>query len=152
MIRYLLLFILLTACAQHHKVVSIEPQLQPYFDKFVEEEQSRGLDIKIDDLMMYVSDNIKSTDYGDANYGDSEETPVIKIATKFQIEPYNSDTEQVVFHELGHAVLNRKHRNDTDVVFIPKSIMNSVHVPNYFYETYREQYIDELFGLSDGPQ
>lgn len=58
--------------------------------------------------------------------------------------------EELVYHELGHCVLNRDHTNDFTIVR-PQgySIPNSIMYPytfgdSFFYFVYREHYIKEL--------
>ena len=58
--------------------------------------------------------------------------------------------EELVYHELGHCVLNRDHVNDFTVVR-PQgySIPNSIMYPytfgdSFFYYVYREHYVREL--------
>lgn len=87
--------------------------------------------------------------------------------TKFQVDNtmfryivFNADfwdylndlgKEQLVFHELGHCVLNRDHRKDLfkrtllGRELIPASIMYPVAFGmEDFYQEYRDFYIDEL--------
>lgn len=52
--------------------------------------------------------------------------------------------EQLVFHELGHCVLNRNHDNKT-VMGIQKSVMNHAVLPKDMYLLHREYYLRELF-------
>ena len=59
----------------------------------------------------------------------------------------DSNKEILMFHELGHCLLNQQHRNQTifmDGLTIPKSIMNAYLLGNY-YEGYKQYYLEELF-------
>lgn len=62
--------------------------------------------------------------------------------------------EILIYHELGHCVLNKYH-NDQRIVFkgesssAPASILNSILFSEddvYFYQKYKVYYINELFG------
>lgn len=58
------------------------------------------------------------------------------------------DREQLLFHELGHCILNRPH-DDMTTMFgfdtVPQSIMYSSHFPAAIYMEYHPYYILELF-------
>ncbi len=55
--------------------------------------------------------------------------------------------EQVLFHELGHCMLQRDHREDTHPDGRKKSIMSARKrwVKNDTYVVHRKEYLDELF-------
>lgn len=63
-----------------------------------------------------------------------------------------SEREVLVFHELGHCILGREHRDEVIAVgyeYIPASIMNSAgNVPNEeTYLRHQVQYLHELFAM-----
>lgn len=55
----------------------------------------------------------------------------------------------LIYHELGHCILNRQHDdsyiNSSTYGRIPKSIMNSYLMPQLSYSDLQPYYIDELF-------
>jgi hypothetical protein len=62
-----------------------------------------------------------------------------------------SELEQLMFHELGHCLLNKNHNDSTVAPAdsgpgtpIPVSIMNSFHVSASYYEFNYTYYINEL--------
>jgi hypothetical protein len=54
--------------------------------------------------------------------------------------------EWLVFHELGHCVLDRDHRDDKFGVNCPASIMHS-YANSFCYKDYRNYYVKELFTI-----
>jgi hypothetical protein len=59
----------------------------------------------------------------------------------------NSDTfrEMLAFHELGHCLLGRGHKNSSHSDGRPESIMKAVIFSEKTYLAYREEYLKELF-------
>lgn len=57
---------------------------------------------------------------------------------------HESERENVMFHELGHCLLRREHRNDM-VKNHPLSIMHESSVDNSQYERFKGYYLKELF-------
>lgn len=58
-----------------------------------------------------------------------------------------SDTfrEMLAFHELGHCLLGRGHKNNTHSDGRPESLMKSVMFSERTYQNYRDEYMKELF-------
>ena len=50
----------------------------------------------------------------------------------------------LIFHELGHCELNKKH-NSSKIKGIPLSIMNPYIIGSYYFSKYREEYLREFF-------
>lgn len=62
--------------------------------------------------------------------------------------------ESLLFHELGHCVLNREHDNETHDsgnTTYKGSLMNSVIVSSGQYNSHRSGYLTELFTLNKAP-
>lgn len=83
--------------------------------------------------------------YSDSNYN------YVEIDSEFWYKSSFAQKEQIIFHELGHCILNRQHndillnynQSNFGVLQIPKSIM----YPNVFeqpYELFRSYYVSEL--------
>lgn len=149
----LVLALFLSGCAgtmKPIKIYSVPAELQPYVDMFIYEAAQRGKHYTIDNLIMQVNNSFSDT-YA---LGTCELfiNPTIVLQENFF---HNWGTainkEQVVFHEFGHCLLGRGH-NDTMIAHngetIFKSIMNSYMFNQYYYGTYRDYYLDELFGVN----
>ena len=168
----LLLFIALfaTGCG-HAQTVQIDPAVQPYVDRFVAASSTiYDSPVQIDDLIIVIADTLPvtgdSTGVCQTGFGI---TPTITLLKSYwesmdpELSP-NGDIgrEALVFHELGHCVLARPHRNDTFYLVIPatadslqshteyqESIMyyqaDELLVDVDYYTQNREKYMSELF-------
>ncbi len=126
-----------------------------YVTSFVEEGEKRGVDVSIQGLEAYLVTEF-STDRDDwvcgtGSYINSESQRVeILLRDDCWEDRTVLEKENLVYHELGHALLNRRHLNGT----LPnearqKSIMCTRLCSNFnvFLEDgpLREYYLDELF-------
>lgn len=71
---------------------------------FVQWAEDRGIKIKLKNLKVVLTENIKGMEY-DGHY-DRDEHTVYFDTTKFS---YRNSLEEVVFHEFGHAIFKRNH-------------------------------------------
>jgi hypothetical protein len=149
------------------KKLNIEPQLKPYLDSF---EALHGN--RVDDLEMSVK-TLDPQKFPDVlGYCELEtvivekltkreeyKTPKIVLNALFWNSPlfHNQFKEELVFHELGHCILKRKHETRVDSNGIPISIMYPYHlgltVYSYygstdFYSINYEKYMSELFSTN----
>jgi len=162
----ILLFLLcfLASCAEDEPIVTerpqgfqsdeeifptVTPELRPFYVAFEEEAAERGFEINL--TQEEVTGNIVQL----GNMGvlgvcvRSDEEPN-RVAVDQEAWAVASDEfkELIVFHELGHCVLNREHLDDEDANGICVSIMNSglsgceLSLED---ENLREEYLDELF-------
>jgi hypothetical protein len=158
---YILLLLLLSflSCQKvPDPELKIPVEVQPFVDSFIAEAKKRGIDIKIDNLIV---------EFGDAN-GDfvcgrckslttKQKYIILDTAPACWKDAYEQARESLVFHELGHCYLARSHRTDTFANGIYKSLMNPDNVETYSTCRYplggdvcdkrfrRQYYIDELF-------
>lgn len=72
----------------------------------------------------------------------------VTVDTNFWNSADDYTRESLLFHELGHCLLNRLHKNDKTVIGTPVSIMNAIlvrgDVYNYNQSTY-DDFVKELF-------
>jgi hypothetical protein len=110
------------------------------------EAHQRGIPMNIDNLIMRFTDDFNGTNtLAQCRYG---QTPTIAIGIEFWNWADVATREQVVFHELAHCILGRKHLDDSIVYqgeHIPKSIMSTILFSEYYYKKFRMYYIDEMF-------
>lgn len=86
--------------------------------------------------------------YGQCEIGEGRN---ISINKAYWSDASHTSRELLIFHELGHCVLNLEHDDSwitLNGVYIPKSIMNSYLFSEYLYDTFREYYMLELFRKS----
>ena len=139
--------------------LNIPKEVQPFVDTFVAEAKKRGIDIKIDNLIV----EFGNAD-GDFVCGRCKSLTIrqkyIVISTDFLCwkEAYEQAKESLVFHELGHCYLARMHKITKFASGDYASLMNPDDVETYSICQYpingglncdkrsrRQYYIDELF-------
>lgn len=144
---FVLIAIALFSCSdfldQNH--VSIDPELQPFYDSFINEAHQRGL---------YFNPEVITIEFEKLTNGNAgmcywKENRISFDSTSFQ---YKQNPEGLVFHELGHLILRRKHdyspnlkNNDTKSLMAVSGI--TIYTGVYSYK--REYYVNELFNQNE---
>lgn len=139
--KYVLLALLLTGCG-HHRVILIDPTVQPFYNSFLAEASKQGKDLKIDSLMITKVSVLPELELGRCDDGD---IPIVLILDSYWESASIADKEQLIYHELGHCVLGRKHLDGKLDSGIPISIMNTFHFDRSTYVYYHDYYMRELF-------
>lgn len=118
----------------------IQPEIRPYYDRFILEAQKRGIDLDTYGVKIAFGPMSHDGQQGVTSYRHNE----VKIDSSSY--KWKSHPESLIFHELGHLLLHRGHNNKR-VDFNPTSIMDSHEIPEYELgrEDLREYYLDELF-------
>jgi hypothetical protein len=148
-------------------VYNVDASLAKYVDKFFQEANTRGITISKENLI--VKPAINTSDFTDicgkctqnSKFPELQRTVEINMASSPCWKNISeNDKEALVFHELGHCLLNRiAHKNDTFADGSPKSIMVANNTDLYGPCIYtfdenptlcnktnrRKYYIDELF-------
>lgn len=148
-------------------IYNVDPSLTKYVDKFFEEAISRGITITKENLI--VKPATTTAGFTDICGKCTQNTKFPKLQRTVEINMASSvcwknisenDKEALVFHELGHCLLNRiAHKNDTFADGSPKSIMVANNTDLYGPCIYtfdenptlcnktnrRKYYVDELF-------
>lgn len=127
---------------------TVQPELRPFYIAFEEEAAARGITIDLTQEM--VTGNI--VELGNNSLaGICRQVPGENDRVAIDIGTWNSASfafrETIVFHELGHCILDRDHL-DAQTDGICNSIMHSgltgCEIP-LDDPVLREQYLDELF-------
>jgi hypothetical protein len=148
---YILLCLLaLPACQPNNDlddhIPNVDLELVPHFNQFKKEAQARGFNID------FIATGVSAT-IGQAHdhkvglcYPNSKH---IVIDANFWNTASHYSRELIVFHELGHCLLGRNHRDDADANHRCNSIMRSGDTSCFdnYTETTRAHYIDELFTI-----
>lgn len=132
----------------------IHPELAVYLDRFMEEAAVRNITIDTTGINLDLVDEPLTDQAGAAAcglahvYGRSFPNVRISRLCWDLFSPEHRET--LLFHELGHALLDRPHFDAALPVGSPLSMMNanSSRVYNAFTLFKRDYYLDELFGLS----
>lgn len=129
----------------------IPADLQIYLDRFEEEANKRNLTYatEVEETKILLVEIINGGVLGQCVRSE-EESNQIHVDRSYWEEDTTSDLEKefVVFHELGHCILNRDHINNPDSDGVCLSIMyngNSSACNLVYTEANREELIDELF-------
>lgn len=137
--QLIFLIALLSSCSFiDDPIYSIDPEIEFYYDIFIEEGKNRGVDYSGRDIIMYFGDL-------DGLFGlhvtRNFDNVIEIVIDRESWDNNNIIVKQVtVYHELGHALLYRDHNSNCE------SIM-ATGLPckyNYFRNN-REEMFDELF-------
>jgi len=136
---------------QESSYQDVDKALWSYFTLFENEALSRGIDIDLNGLG--ISGEITTISQEDVAgiCHSGQHNAHITIDQNFWNSAGDLYREYVVFHELGHCVLGRGHREAIHPSGHCKSIMASGVgrcIPNYRDST-RDEYVDELFFYVD---
>jgi hypothetical protein len=134
----------------HSPSLRIEQKYLPYVKAFEARAAAVGANIKVTDL------SIVSVPKIDEKYvvaqclktANGSTTPSIIVSQEYWTQFSASSREELLFHEMGHCVLNRPHRADEDNG-ISFSIMNPIVFGGRLYIVNYKQYMHELFYNSD---
>lgn len=122
----------------------VDPKLQPYLDAFIEEAGKRGIQINTATLKLDFGD-LKGAD--GRTYYEYSQIVIDSMSSDWQ----SGTGESLVFHELGHLFLRRKHDEAMLDKWNCKSIMAGKKDPYYLNKKFyrREYYLNELFNPSE---
>jgi len=138
----------LWSCNNNDLDLFVDPSLQEYFDRFKVEGASRGVTVDYTESRIagYLRVILSPGVIGQCAHSEKEENTVIIDKTYFN-SATDLEKEFVVFHELGHCVLNREHLDDADnqgnCISIMTSGTGTCNI-NYTQAT-RKGLLDELF-------
>ena len=138
-----LLSLLTYGCAsmQADYVFSVEKELLPYYDSFIEEGINRGVDLSSVSIIMSIQEI--NSGAGGHSYSPNYIYKIPKIDMDKAIwEKSNKySREYMVMHELAHALLQREHINDEHSIMYENINLSQVS----YYINHRDKMLDELF-------
>jgi len=129
------------------KRYNVPPEVEVYVQRFIAEGKARGEDIKIKRLIVEYVDNLEND--GNPIAGQCVKPGAWKPTLRLDSDFVNMSPElqeQLIFHELGHCILERGHKDSYMENGHFNSIMNSFfwnYIPGQEHK--REYYLDELF-------
>ncbi len=151
---YIFIFLILLSSCKNKDFYSIEPEFQPYLNVFLEEGKKRGYEFDFDKSGLIIRfGHLEGSQIGLCHH----QTPLlIEIDSTYwqSIKGKKNEKElkaNLIFHELGHGVLNRHHDNSVLPSGDWKTIMcggEKIDSRNWnvnFYSFREKYYIDELF-------
>ena len=130
---------------------NVEPEISPFIESFIQEAEERGFTFDFKGFEATFSDediNDNEDICGQASpFSDSRDFITIRRNDQCWIGQPNTTKEALVFHELGHALLDRPHRDDRFPNGLVKSTMESGMLGPYneFSPLLTQYLFDELF-------
>ncbi len=130
---------------------NVDSRLYAYFESFEEEAATRGRHFDL--AALNIKGTIEKIDLeieavGTCNWHSNPKH--VELDTQFWLSANHSSKELIVFHELGHCVLNRSHlddsRNGTCISIMRTGRGNCLMTYN---AANRSEYLDELFRTLD---
>lgn len=157
---YVLCFLLaiFTNCNKSKNKI-VDRELAPFVDRFFEEAKSRNVEVSDDNLEVVFRD---LSDEGVCGLGyfkfEGTDLRKVEITPDFFCWGFQDDfaKENLVFHELGHAILRKTHVNTSLPNGAPSTMMCDGNKCDVFafYDQYtqgkRPYYLDKLFGVAAG--
>ena len=153
----LLIFSLMTiGCAKQVTNFSVDPALMPYYEAFVKEGQDRGNNQATNDLSMNFGEttgNVIGYCRRQESYNwnlltkETVSTPVVVVKPSWWKNATEASRRELVYHELGHCLMDKDHNNQKSMYGQPESIMYPIHIGGSFFQTWERNYLDQLFGL-----
>lgn len=149
----LFIFVAVGGCGQSPSI-EIDSSLQPYYDRFKTEAEKHGRALASDKISIQYADDLTLPGRGETlgKCYFKKDIPIVQVSTFFKALPGSLgdlEREKIMFHELGHCLLHRKHTSETwlspDNKEIEASLMIQTPIDVYQYKTYRAHYIQELF-------
>lgn len=142
-ILLLLIFVLTNAC-EKQEFRQVDYRLKPYFERFQEEASIRDFNLDFEDIEGKIAE---LDGVGGQCVHNTEFPDVVLIDEIFWTQADDIDREFIVFHELGHCILNRTHLDTKNADNTCKSLMHSgISGCRFIYDDEnREEYLDELF-------
>jgi hypothetical protein len=138
----ILLSIIISCSMIDDKVNVIEPELEKYFNIYIEEAYKRGVNPNIDDFQITIKyvDGLseKKKAWGECSRGDKRRR-IISIDTDFvrnQSQKNIHRVERLILHECGHCFLNKDHDSG--------GIMSTKTYNNGFREN-RDKQLDDFY-------
>lgn len=146
---------------------SIELDIRPYVEAFYEMGKTRGLNLDLSRVTIrFEHPTQEGAPEGGTTIGkcfplsflSNEFEPLIIIDPSYWYSHSEWDREALIYHELGHCILQRfehidnlkivKNKDGSKEVY-PESLMDSTVVDGSIYQKYQAYYLDELFYEAD---
>ena len=142
------LFISFLSCQKEENLIApeVDERLTPFFESFKQEGSSRGQNINMKDIIGQIIDIDTDGVLGRCNQLTSGQKHLM-IDRLFWETANVTEKEYVIFHELGHCSLNRRHVDATNKDGTCISMMQSGNgsCKMVYNAQNRSKYLDELF-------
>lgn len=145
---YFIVLVIVTSCKSlddrnERDLEDISQEFRPYVRQFLDDAKEYNKNVALRKLQIEFSTSELYSDGVKCNgvYYRHEHKILIYQHGKF----WQKSPKSLIYHELGHALLNKDHNNDHDKYHQPESIMNLTGITDYAFEQWKEEYLKELF-------
>lgn len=163
MLLALVLVAMGSGCAKQASQNKVDSEFQPIVDKFSSDAAANGKDIKADYINIQFGDvsqchaNLSGEQVWGCCIRSGDPTIIIdqEAWNNFDqsdanlSQPIGSSKEALLYHELGHCVLNRSHDLDKwNSESVYGEVINSIMYPEInpiLYNEFHQHYLEELF-------
>jgi len=125
MIRIATILLIFTSCSQFDSdyINSVHPEIEPYYSAFIQDGKDRGADFSLSSIVLQFDEleggiygiSIKEGNYYAKIFIDRSEWDLLNEADRYY----------TVYHELGHALLDRRHEDHNgSIMSSSRSAMN----------------------------
>jgi hypothetical protein len=139
------LALIMTGCG--NSVVREVGEFEPYVARFEAEAAARGAPVTVEDLKIVQGELEDPRERAVCEIGGTR-TPTITVDPQAWADSTEAEREELIFHEMGHCVLRRKHDTALDLEGKPKSLMHPLKIGTDTYLSQQTVYLDELFSQS----
>ena len=139
--------ICLAGCDKKGATTLVDPLLHSYFDQFVFEAALRGIELDLERHQVEGRiDDLEEGVRGQCQHLSNDSERVV-IDRTYWGQSSSMEREFIVFHELGHCILNRSHLDTKSQQGACTSIMHSSSFScrNTYNTNTRKELLDELF-------
>jgi hypothetical protein len=133
----------LSACGRA-PVRDVAPEFEGYVASFEQKAASVGSNVAVDDVIIKFG-AVKNKRESGLCLISGDQTPRITINKANWDKMDEPEREALIFHELGHCVLRREHRESYTDQGIPESLMNPYTIEGRVYTYNESYYVKELF-------
>lgn len=119
-------------------------EFAPYVERFEQTALELGSPVQVMDLQIRFGEVQKETENAVCEIR-SGQTPVIIVNPLAWERLSEVDREALMFHEMGHCVLRRKHVQAETEEGVPVSLMNPYRIDTEVYVQNEQHYLQELF-------
>ncbi len=147
----LCLVLLLSGCGRDPTLEEIN-EFSPYFQRFEAASAQYGRDTSGDSRVRILYGALHPGEVGVCEQGPFQAPRVLVSRPAWQARS-EAGREALIFHELGHCLLGRDHKDDFAAlqrqkgrgIYLPASLMNTRGVRAEYYAADRSYYLKELF-------
>lgn len=144
---FIFLYLFLGGCGTfgQHEEVWMRKDFIKYYNNFLLDAIRHNKKLEIKQIQIDFG-KLKSPVIGECRVSKGYKTIIIDPDEWFHSS--NTRHKELIYHELGHCLLNRDHFDTAMVinnVLMPASLMSTIMLNEYFFEEYEDYYINELF-------